>query len=116
MRVFTQNQPLTDAELDRLGDFLEGCKGGRAMNVEQVDGFFAALKAADAFTRSRWACVTGVSPCIQRNTIYLLRSATSEMMCGSATTSALVVSRTSVALRTFSCITDPKHPSDTRLE
>jgi uncharacterized protein len=43
MRAFTQHEPLTDAELDRLGDFLKGCKGGRAMNVEQLDGFFAAL-------------------------------------------------------------------------
>jgi uncharacterized protein len=36
---------LTDAELDRLGDFLESCKGGKAMNLEQLDGFFAALIA-----------------------------------------------------------------------
>jgi uncharacterized protein len=43
MRTFTQNDPLTDAEFDRLGEFLKGCKGGRAMNVEQLDGFFAAL-------------------------------------------------------------------------
>ena len=45
MKMFTQNEPLTDAELDRLGDFLKGCKGGRAMNVEALDGFFAALIA-----------------------------------------------------------------------
>jgi uncharacterized protein len=45
MRVSTDNEPLTDAELDRLGDFLESCKSGRAMNVEQLDGFFAALIA-----------------------------------------------------------------------
>jgi len=45
MRTFAQNDPLTDAELDRLGDFLKSCKGGKAMNVEQVDGFFAALIA-----------------------------------------------------------------------
>ena len=45
MRTFTQNEPLTDAELDRLGDFLKSCKGGRAMNVEELDGFFAALIA-----------------------------------------------------------------------
>jgi uncharacterized protein len=43
MRTFTDNEPLTDAELDHLGGFLKGCKGGRAMNVEQLDGFFAAL-------------------------------------------------------------------------
>jgi uncharacterized protein len=45
MRTFTQHEPLTDAELDRLGDFLKGCKGGKAMNVEALDGFFAALIA-----------------------------------------------------------------------
>jgi len=45
MRTFAQNKPLTDAELDRLGDFLKSCKGGRAMNVEALDGFFAALIA-----------------------------------------------------------------------
>jgi uncharacterized protein len=42
MRTFTQNDPLTDAEIDRLRDFP---KGGRAMNVEALDGFFAALIA-----------------------------------------------------------------------
>ena len=45
MRTFTQNEPLTDAELDRLGDFLKSCKGGKAMNLEEIDGFFAALIA-----------------------------------------------------------------------
>jgi len=45
MRTFPQNNPLTDAEFDRLGEFLKGCKGGRAMNIEQLDGFFAALIA-----------------------------------------------------------------------
>src|ERR1019366_8964379 len=45
MRAFTQNEPLTDTELDRLGDFLKSCKSGRAMNVETLDGFFAALIA-----------------------------------------------------------------------
>src|SRR6266852_8951029 len=43
MRTFAQHEPLTDAELDRLGDSLKSCKGGRAMNVETLDGFFAAL-------------------------------------------------------------------------
>ncbi len=28
MRTFAQNEPLTDAELDRLDDFLKSCKGG----------------------------------------------------------------------------------------
>jgi uncharacterized protein len=45
VKTFTQHDPLTDAELDRLGDFLKGCKGDRAMNVEALDGFFAALIA-----------------------------------------------------------------------
>ena len=45
MTIFTKPEPLNDAELDRLGDFLRSCKGGKAMNVEQLDGFFAALIA-----------------------------------------------------------------------
>src|SRR5260370_3965783 len=45
MKPFTQNEPLTEGELDRLGKFLKTCKGGKAMNVEQLDGFFAALIA-----------------------------------------------------------------------
>jgi yecA family protein len=45
MKPFPQDEPLTDAELDRLEAFLQSCKGGRAMNVEQLDGFFAALIA-----------------------------------------------------------------------
>ena len=44
-KIFDQREPLTDAELDRLGDFLKGCTGGRATNVERLDGFFAALIA-----------------------------------------------------------------------
>ncbi len=45
MRTFTQNDPLTDAELDRLEPFLKSVKGDRAMNIEELDGFFAALIA-----------------------------------------------------------------------
>jgi hypothetical protein len=41
--MFAQNEPLTDAELDRLGDFPKSCKGGKAMNIEQLYGFLAAL-------------------------------------------------------------------------
>jgi uncharacterized protein len=45
VRAFAQNKPLTDAEFNHLGDFLKNCKGGRAMNVEVLDGFFVALIA-----------------------------------------------------------------------
>ncbi len=45
MTTFTQHDPLTDAEVSRLGDFLKSCKGGEAMNLEELDGFFAALIA-----------------------------------------------------------------------
>jgi uncharacterized protein len=45
LRILAQNDPLTDAELDRLGEFLKRCKGGKAMNLEELDGFFAALIA-----------------------------------------------------------------------
>ncbi len=46
MRTFARPEPLTDAVLDRLGDFLKSCKGGKAMNLEELDGFFAALIAS----------------------------------------------------------------------
>ena len=45
MQTLPPPEPLTDAELDRLGEFLRQCKGGRAMNLEELDGFFAALIA-----------------------------------------------------------------------
>lgn len=37
--------PLEESELDRLADFLDNCKSDRAMNIEVLDGFFAALIA-----------------------------------------------------------------------
>jgi hypothetical protein len=40
--MFRQTDTVTDAAPDRFGEFLKGC---RAMNVEQLDGFFAALIA-----------------------------------------------------------------------
>jgi len=36
-------EPLTDAELGQLAEFFAKCKGGKAMNIEELDGFFAAL-------------------------------------------------------------------------
>jgi len=45
MRPFGKPEPLTEAELDLLGDFLKSCKSGKAMNLEELDGFFAALIA-----------------------------------------------------------------------
>ena len=45
MKTFAQDEPLTEAELDRLAEFLNSCKSGKGMNVEQLDGFFAALIA-----------------------------------------------------------------------
>ena len=45
MRILAQNEPLTEAERDRLRQFLKNCKGGEAMNIEKMDGFFAALVA-----------------------------------------------------------------------
>ena len=44
MKTLTQHAPLTDAELDRLGDFLKSCKGGKAMNIEALDGIRAAVE------------------------------------------------------------------------
>jgi uncharacterized protein len=40
-----KNSPLTDAELDRLGNFLNAGESDNAMNLEELDGFFAALIA-----------------------------------------------------------------------
>ena len=42
MKPAAINQPLTDAEFDRLSDFLDKA-GMSAMNIEGVDGFLAAL-------------------------------------------------------------------------
>jgi uncharacterized protein len=43
MKNLTDSKPLNDAELDRLGDLLENRGGDKTMNLEQLDGFFAAL-------------------------------------------------------------------------
>jgi len=45
INTFPREGGLTDAELDRLAEFLSNSKGGQAMNIEQLDGFFAALIA-----------------------------------------------------------------------
>jgi uncharacterized protein len=45
MTIFAQNEPLTEAELNHLEQFLKSYQGGKAMNVEELDGFFAALIA-----------------------------------------------------------------------
>ena len=44
-KISAQNEPLMEAELDRLRQFLNNCKGGKAMDIEEMDGFFAALVA-----------------------------------------------------------------------
>jgi uncharacterized protein len=38
-----QDKPLTEAELDHLGEFLTRCPGGMALNLEELDGFYCAL-------------------------------------------------------------------------
>jgi uncharacterized protein len=43
MKAMPDHKPLSEAELDRLGDLLKRCGGDKAMNLEQLDGFFAAL-------------------------------------------------------------------------
>ena len=42
---FAKEGPLTEAELGKLAEFLKACRGGKAMNIEEIDGFFAALIA-----------------------------------------------------------------------
>ena len=48
MRTFTHHEPLTDAELSRLGDCLKRCKGGDSMSLEELDGYFCALILTEA--------------------------------------------------------------------
>ena len=43
MKIFGRSDPLTEAEFEHLGKFLQICNNSKAMNVEEVDGFFAAL-------------------------------------------------------------------------
>src|SRR5437899_2185044 len=45
MNTFPPERGLTEAELDRLAEFLSKSKSAQAMNIEEVDGFFAALIA-----------------------------------------------------------------------
>jgi uncharacterized protein len=45
MNAYSLRAALTEAELDRLAEFLTKCEGGRAMTLEELDGFFAALIA-----------------------------------------------------------------------
>jgi uncharacterized protein len=45
MTTFADNERLTEAELDHLGQFLKNCKSGKAMSLEELDGFFSALIA-----------------------------------------------------------------------
>jgi len=45
MNTLSLRGALTEAELDRLAEFLRKSKGARAMNIEEFDGFFAALIA-----------------------------------------------------------------------
>lgn len=45
MKIFAGDEPLTESEFDRLEEFLRSCNSGLAMNLEEMDGFFAALIA-----------------------------------------------------------------------
>ncbi len=43
MHPFARHNPLTDDDFARLDEFLDITKKSRAMNLEQIDGFFTAL-------------------------------------------------------------------------
>src|SRR5437762_1368766 len=45
MTMANLDEALTEGELDRLQLFLSTCKGGAAMSLEEMDGFFASLIA-----------------------------------------------------------------------
>lgn len=49
MNPLSTQGALTEAELDRLTGFLQKAKGSRAMNIEELDGFFASLIAGPEF-------------------------------------------------------------------
>jgi uncharacterized protein len=42
-RRMMNSKPLAESEVDRMGDLLARFSGHGGMNLEQVDGFFAAL-------------------------------------------------------------------------
>jgi uncharacterized protein len=52
MRNFDQSEPLTETELEHLNEFLKSYKGGKAMNIEEVDGFCSALIAGPEIVMS----------------------------------------------------------------
>jgi hypothetical protein len=37
MSTFAKSTPLTETELNRLGEFLKNCKGEKAMNIAQLE-------------------------------------------------------------------------------
>ena len=43
MKTHPLNEPLTEAEIERLDNFLKTRTAGKAMNMEEIDGFFSAL-------------------------------------------------------------------------
>src|ERR1700676_4747189 len=45
MNTSSLERALTEAELDRLAEFLRKSKGGHAMNIEEVDGLLEPLVA-----------------------------------------------------------------------
>ena len=57
-------QPLSDDELDRLSEFLDGLSSPQAMNIERLDGFFCALIAGPELVMPSeyWPLVLGQDP------------------------------------------------------
>jgi hypothetical protein len=103
MPTFTQPEPLTDAELDRLACFLASCKGGKAMNMEELDGFFAALIAGpDVVMPSKYNREvfggTHTSPCDNRTAAWLPHPPTSVLLAARPITSTRSGSRVLVVL------------------
>jgi uncharacterized protein len=45
MNTFSLDRALTEAECDRLAEFRSKAQSNQAMNLEELDGFFAALIA-----------------------------------------------------------------------
>jgi hypothetical protein len=54
MRTLAQPEPLSDAQIDRLGDFLKSCKGGNATNLEEVDGYSTLIAGPETVMPSEY--------------------------------------------------------------
>jgi uncharacterized protein len=65
--VTQMKSQLSDDELDRLSDFLDGLTSPQAMNIERLDGFFCALVAGPELVipSDYWPLTIGQNPALE---------------------------------------------------